>query len=76
MSSLRPGVRRGPGVARVVRGTVFASAVSVAAVSLAGTLALWALASASGWVDKVLLPSPFEVLQAFAASVADGVCRA
>ena len=44
----------------------------LAAVSVLGTLALWALASASGWVDKILLPSPFEVLQAFAASVSDG----
>ena len=46
--------------------------IVMAAVSLMGTLALWALVSASGWVDKILLPSPFEVLRAFAASMSDG----
>jgi len=40
--------------------------------SLSVTLALWWLASASGWVDKILLPSPREVLTAFHASAADG----
>ena len=48
------------------------SRVVLAVISLTGTLALWALASATGWVDKVLLPSPLEVLQAFVATVADG----
>ena len=46
--------------------------IALAAVSLVGTLALWMLASTSGWVDKILLPSPLEVARAFSASVADG----
>ena len=48
------------------------SRIVLAVVSLAGTLALWTLASARGWVAKVLLPSPFEVVRAFAVSAGDG----
>lgn len=40
--------------------------------SLLVTLTLWWLASASGWVDKILLPSPRDVLAAFQSSIADG----
>ncbi len=41
-------------------------------VSLVGTLALWALVTGAGWVDRILLPSPLEVLRALTASVQDG----
>lgn len=40
--------------------------------SLVVTLTLWWLASTSGWVDKILLPSPGDVLAAFQSSIADG----
>jgi ABC-type nitrate/sulfonate/bicarbonate transport system permease component len=46
--------------------------ILLAAISVAVTFALWWLASTSGWVDKILLPSPREVLAALHASVADG----
>ena len=45
---------------------------ALAVISLAGTISLWALVTASGWVNPVLLPSPLEVLKTFIASVADG----
>ena len=44
----------------------------LAVTSLLVTLTLWWLASASGWVDKILLPSPRDVLAAFQSSIADG----
>ena len=40
--------------------------------SLLGSIGLWWLVSAAGWVDQVLLPSPVAVLKAFLSSVADG----
>ena len=43
-----------------------------AVASLLLSLTLWWLASASGWVDKILLPSPLEVSGALVASVSDG----
>ncbi len=46
--------------------------LSLAFTSLLVTLGCWWLAAASGWVDKVLLPSPQDVLAAFYASTADG----
>ncbi len=45
---------------------------ALATVSIVGTVSLWALATESGWVNPVLLPSPLEVLRTFVASVADG----
>ena len=40
--------------------------------SLLVTLTLWWLASASGWVDKILLPSPRDVVAALQSSIGDG----
>ena len=40
--------------------------------SFAGALALWWLLTATGLVDKVLLPAPGEVATAFSRSLADG----
>jgi len=44
----------------------------LAAVSILGCIAVWALITASGWIEKVLLPSPWEVVTAIWNSTADG----
>jgi ABC-type nitrate/sulfonate/bicarbonate transport system permease component len=44
----------------------------LAIVAIVGALGFWALISASGLVEKVLLPSPLEVVRAIWASAADG----
>lgn len=44
----------------------------LAAASIAGTLTLWGVLSSAGWIDRVLLPSPLEVLQSLIASLRDG----
>jgi ABC-type nitrate/sulfonate/bicarbonate transport system permease component len=44
----------------------------LAIISIVGTLCLWELATAMGWIDEVLLPSPAEVIKTLIASVADG----
>ena len=46
--------------------------IVLAFTSILATLGLWWLVAASGWVDKILLPSPQDVLKAFYAAVADG----
>jgi ABC-type nitrate/sulfonate/bicarbonate transport system permease component len=45
---------------------------ALAVVSLVTVLCLWSLLSSAGWVDRVLLPSPLEVLKSLVASVRDG----
>jgi ABC-type nitrate/sulfonate/bicarbonate transport system permease component len=40
--------------------------------SVAGALLLWALVSSAGWVERVLLPSPLEVLDSLFAALRDG----
>ena len=44
----------------------------LAAASIAGTLLLWGILSAAGWIDRVLLPSPLEVLSSLLAALRDG----
>jgi ABC-type nitrate/sulfonate/bicarbonate transport system permease component len=44
----------------------------LAIISIVGTVCLWELATAMGWIDEVLLPSPAEVIKTLIASVADG----
>jgi ABC-type nitrate/sulfonate/bicarbonate transport system permease component len=44
----------------------------LAIVSLVGTVGLWWLLTYTGWVSRVLLPSPLEVLQALVVSLQDG----
>ena len=40
--------------------------------SIAGILCLWQLATGLGWINPVLLPSPFDIGRAFVVSLADG----
>ena len=49
-----------------------AQRTALAVGSFAGALALWWLLTATGLVDKVLLPAPGEVATAFSRSIADG----
>lgn len=44
----------------------------LAVISIVGAIGLWALFSASGLIQKVLLPSPGEVLRAIWTSASDG----
>jgi ABC-type nitrate/sulfonate/bicarbonate transport system permease component len=44
----------------------------LAVVSIVGTLCMWEFATATGWVDQVLLPAPAEVVRTLVASLADG----
>ena len=44
----------------------------LAAASIAGTLLLWGAFSSAGWIDRVLLPSPLEVLDSLLAALRDG----
>ena len=44
----------------------------LATASIIGALLLWAALTAAGWVDRVLLPSPQEVLRSLVDSVRDG----
>jgi ABC-type nitrate/sulfonate/bicarbonate transport system permease component len=44
----------------------------LAIISIVGTVCLWELATATGWIDEVLLPSPADVIKTLIASVADG----
>src|SRR5688572_2202667 len=49
-----------------------AQRTGLAVSSFAGALALWWLLTATGLVDKVLLPAPEEVATAFSRSIVDG----
>jgi ABC-type nitrate/sulfonate/bicarbonate transport system permease component len=40
--------------------------------SIAGTLCLWELVTATGWINQVLLPPPIDVINTLISSVADG----
>lgn len=44
----------------------------LAAASIAGILLLWGVFSSAGWVDRVLLPSPLEVVGSLLAALRDG----
>jgi ABC-type nitrate/sulfonate/bicarbonate transport system permease component len=44
----------------------------LAVVSILGTLCLWQLATAAGWINEVLLPSPADVIKALIGSILDG----
>jgi ABC-type nitrate/sulfonate/bicarbonate transport system permease component len=41
-------------------------------ISIAGTVCLWQLVSAMGWINQVLMPSPMEVIRSFISSISDG----
>jgi len=44
----------------------------LAAASIAGAILLWSALSSAGWIDRVLLPSPLEVLDSLFAALRDG----
>jgi ABC-type nitrate/sulfonate/bicarbonate transport system permease component len=44
----------------------------LAGASIAGAVLIWALLTAAGWVDRVLLPSPLEVAKSLLESLRDG----
>jgi ABC-type nitrate/sulfonate/bicarbonate transport system permease component len=44
----------------------------LAVISIAGTVCLWQLVSAMGWINQVLLPPPMEVIGSFISSISDG----
>ncbi len=44
----------------------------LAVASFVGTVCFWELATALGWIDQVLLPSPAEVVKALITSILDG----
>jgi ABC-type nitrate/sulfonate/bicarbonate transport system permease component len=41
-------------------------------ISIAGTLCIWELVTAMGWMGQVLLPAPADVVNALVAAIADG----